>query len=174
MLLGVTGSIAAFKAVELAGRLIASGKAVTVVMTRAARKFVTPLTFETVTRRPVGTKVFGPRSGEKIEHISLADAADCLVIAPATANFIAKMACGIADDLLSTTALSVTCPTIVAPAMNHRMWKHPATQKNVATLKSRGVLFVGPEEGRLASGEVGMGRLAALEKIEHALDEALS
>ena len=163
--LGITGSIAAYKACELVRCFVKAGDEVRVVMTNAATKFVTPLTFQTLSRNPVGVDPFALPAEWKPEHISLADAADVLVIAPATANVIAKMAHGIADDLLTSVALATKAPIWVAPAMNDGMWSNPATQENIGTLKSRGVGFVSPGVGELACGTSGPGRMAEPEEI---------
>jgi len=170
VVLGVTGSIAAYKAVDLASKLTQTGVAVHTVMTESATKLVGPASFRAITGRPVSTDMFELTSPHSIEHVSLAEVADLLLIAPATANVIAKLACGIADDLLSCTALATRAPILVAPAMHSAMWENPATQANVKTLKGRGVSFVGPAEGRLASGGVGVGRFAPVPEI---LGEAL-
>ena len=165
ILLGVTGSIAAYKAAALASRLVQSGAEVTVLMTRAARKFITPLTFESLTRRPVVTDLFRRATPPQPVHVSLAERAELLVIAPASAQTIARLACGSADDILSCTALSVACPILIAPAMDMNMYAHPATQDNLRLLASRGVYSVGPAEGRLASGKSGKGRMVEPEII---------
>jgi phosphopantothenoylcysteine decarboxylase/phosphopantothenate--cysteine ligase len=159
IVLGVGGSIAAYKAAELTSRLTQSGHSVNVVMSTHAMEFVAPLTFQTLSRNPVTTGVFDEKESWHPGHIALADAADLLLIAPATANVIAKLACGIADDALTSIALATRAPLLIAPAMNGKMWSHPATQANVATLKSRGALFIGPGEGLLACGYEGAGRL---------------
>jgi phosphopantothenoylcysteine decarboxylase/phosphopantothenate--cysteine ligase len=163
IILAVTGSIAAYKAVDLASKLTQAGALVDVVMTEAARQFVTPLTFESVTGRPVYTNLWhSDRSGglpTHIAHVGLAEGADLLVVAPATANTLAKLAHGLADDLLSVTALAARCPLLIAPAMDGGMYQHPATQTNLDTLKARGAVIVEPEEGRFASGLIGKGRL---------------
>lgn len=160
VVLGVTGSIAAYKACEIVRLLVKRGDDVRVVMTAHAREFVTPLTFQTLSRNPVECGMFADPQEWKPEHVSLADEADIVVVAPATANIIAKMAHGIADDLLSATLLATKAPIVVAPAMNTGMWDNPATQANVATLASRGVRFVAPGEGELACGTSGRGRMA--------------
>jgi phosphopantothenoylcysteine decarboxylase/phosphopantothenate--cysteine ligase len=160
VVLGVTGSIAACKAVELAGLLVKAGATVPTVLTEAAQEFVRPLLFEAITRAPVYTGLFADHTYEP-RHIGLAEGADLLLIAPATAQTLARMALGLADDLLASVALATEAPILVAPAMNDRMWAHPATQANAETLRERGVRFVGPEEGRLASGKVGVGRMSA-------------
>jgi len=171
--IGVTGSIAAYKACELVRLFVKAGWDVQVAMTEHAREFVTPLTFRTLSRNPVQCDMFEDPLTWKPEHISLADAADVLVIAPATANIIAKMAHGIADDLLSSVALATKAPIWVAPAMNDGMWTNPATCENVATLESRGVGFVRPGEGELACGTSGPGRMAEPKEIFRAVAEAL-
>ena len=165
ILLGVTGSIAAYKAAELASALVRSGADVFTVMTLSSREFIGPLTFESLTGRQVACEMFETGKDRKIEHISLARRADLMVIAPATANVIGKIAHGVADDLLTSTALASTAPLIVAPAMNAAMWASPALQDNIALLKQRGVVFVEPGHGFLACGEVGAGRLADTEII---------
>jgi phosphopantothenoylcysteine decarboxylase/phosphopantothenate--cysteine ligase len=163
IILGVTGSIAAYKAVDLASKLTQAGALVDVMMTDAAQQFVTPLTFQSVTGRPVYANLWQADSSgglpTHIAHVGLAEGADLLVIAPATANTLAKLAHGLADDLLSVTALAARCPLIVAPAMDGGMYQHPATQANLDTLKERGAVIVEPDEGRFASGLVGQGRL---------------
>ena len=159
IILGVSGSIACYKAADLASSLTQSGLNVQVVMTRHATEFVSPLTFQTLSRNPVTTGIFDEKESWHPGHIALADSADLLVIAPATANTLAKLACGIADDALTSIALAVTCPLLIAPAMNGKMWLHAATQENVARLKDRGASFLGPEEGLLACGYEGVGRL---------------
>ncbi|NPV68707.1 MAG: bifunctional phosphopantothenoylcysteine decarboxylase/phosphopantothenate--cysteine ligase CoaBC [Anaerolineae bacterium] len=162
ILLGVTGSIAVYKAVDLASKLTQAGAHVTVIMTKAAQRFVSPLTFESVTGHPAYTDLWRSGSGElptHITHIGLGEDTDLLVIAPATANTLAKLATGLADDLLSITVLAARCPVIIAPAMDGAMYEHPATQSNLATLRGRDIILVDPEEGRFASGMVGRGRL---------------
>ena len=173
ILLGVSGGIAAYKAAELARMLRREGAEVRVVMTGAATEFVTPLTFEALTGNPVSIDMFGPRRESAHEHIDLARWAHTFVVAPATADVIAKLALGLADDLLSTTALALCQPEgaalVVAPAMNSRMWKHPAVQANVETLRSRGAVVVGPVEGELSCGETGVGRMAEPAEIVEAI-----
>ena len=164
IVLGVTGSIAAYKACELVRLFVRGGNDVRVVMTSAAREFVTPLTFQTLSRNAVGFDQFAPPAEWKPEHIAYADA-DAVVVAPATANTIAKMAHGIADDLLSSTLLATRAPVFVAPAMNDGMWDNPATQANLATLRGRGVKVIDPDSGPLACGTEGKGRFAAPETI---------
>lgn len=159
IVLGVGGSIASYKAADLASRLAQAGFRLHVVMTRHATEFVAPLTFQTLSRNPVTTGVFDEKESWHPGHISLADTADLLLVAPATANLLAKLACGIADDALTSIALATRAPLLIAPAMNGKMWLHPATQANVTTLESRGALFIGPAEGLLACGYEGTGRL---------------
>ena len=171
--LGVTGSIAAYKAAELTSLLVKQGCDVHVVMTADALQFITPLAFKTLSRHPVVTDLYDEEEGWKPTHIGLADATDLLLIAPATANSIAKMALGLANDALSCIALALNpeAKVLVAPAMNGKMWLHPATQQNVKTLKARGAQFIGPEEGMLSCGYEGIGRLWPVDKVaERALD----
>ncbi len=165
ILLGVSGSIAAYRAVDLASRLTRDGDEVLTVLTRGALEFVTPLTFQTLTGQPVGTDLFAEAKGSRVEHIGLARRANLVVIAPATADLIAKLAGGLADDLLTTTVLATTAPVLVAPAMNAAMWGNPVVQENVARLRGRGFEIIEPEEGLLACGETGPGRMAELEEI---------
>ena len=160
ILVGVTGSIAAYKACELVRLFVKNGDEVHVVMTDHAKEFVTPLTFRTLSRNPVPSALFGPADEWKPGHISLAELADVVVVAPATANIIAKMAHGIADDLLSSILLATKASIVVAPAMNTGMYENPATQANFAALKARGVKFVEMGEGDLACGTQGVGRMA--------------
>jgi phosphopantothenoylcysteine decarboxylase/phosphopantothenate--cysteine ligase len=165
ILLGVSGGIAVYKAVELLRMLQREGAVVKVVMTKSATKFVSPLTFSTLSRHPAYYSLFSDPQRWEIEHISLADFAELFLIAPATANIIGKIASGIADDLLTTTALSVNCPIVIAPAMHSQMWSNPIVQENIKKLKGLGYHIIEPEEGVLASGDIGKGRLASLEKI---------
>ncbi len=167
IVLGVTGSIAAYKAAEITSRLTKQGAEVHVVMTNDAQKFITALPFKTLSRNPVVTDLYDEEEGWKPTHIKLADEADLLLIAPATANVLAKLAHGIADDALTCIALALNpkTPILIAPAMNGKMWLHPATKANVQTLKDRGVEFIGPEEGMLSCGYEGIGRLFEPEKI---------
>ncbi len=165
VVLGVTGSIAAYKAAELASQLTQAGARVEVIMTEAATEFITPLTFRTITGRPVVTKMFELASEYSVEHVALAEAADVVVIAPATADIIARIAAGIADDMLCCTVLATKAPVIVAPAMHAGMYENQATQDNLAKLKARGFTMVGPDYGRLASGGVGLGRLVDANEI---------
>jgi phosphopantothenoylcysteine decarboxylase / phosphopantothenate---cysteine ligase len=165
VVLGVSGSIAAYKAADLTSKLVQAGARVDVIMTRAAREFLTPFTFRSLTGRPVYTDMFEPVTEEGEEHVGLARRADLIIVAPATATTIARMAYGLADDLLSLTLLATRAPVLVAPAMDSQMWSAAATRENVEKLAQRGVVFVGPESGRLASGNVGAGRLAEPAKI---------
>jgi phosphopantothenoylcysteine decarboxylase len=167
IVLGVTGSIAACKAAELASLLTKQGCDVRVVMTADAQRFVTAVTFKTLSRHPVATDLYDAEEGWQPTHIKLADEADLLLIAPATAHTIARLALGLANDALSCIALALNpqAKVLVAPAMNGKMWLHPATQQNVATLKSRGVEFIGPEKGLLSCGYEGLGRLWPVEKV---------
>jgi phosphopantothenoylcysteine decarboxylase/phosphopantothenate--cysteine ligase len=177
--LGVTGGVAAYKAAELVRRLQQDGLEVEVIMTRHAQEFITPLTFAALTGRKVITEMFSaddaaPANVESaIEHIAVAQRIDALVIAPATANSIAKLAQGLANDFLSTLALATTAPVIIAPAMNVNMWEHPATQLNLETLRDRRVRIVAPDEGYLACGMIGSGRLASVEAIATAVRDVL-
>ena len=173
ILVGVTGGIAAYKAADLVSLLAQEGAAVSVVMTEHATRFVGPLTFQALSRRPVYTDLFAEGAYEA-DHIALADRAEAAVVAPATANVIGKLAAGIADDLLSTVLVALRVPAILAPAMNEAMWNHQAVQANVETLRRRGVRFVGPEEGRLACGTEGPGRMAEPQTILDAVIQTLS
>jgi phosphopantothenoylcysteine decarboxylase / phosphopantothenate---cysteine ligase len=159
VVLGVTGGIAAYKAADLCSRLVKAGADVHVVMTEAATRFVTPLTFQALTHRPVSVDMFTLLRDTDITHVSLGQKADLLVIAPATANTLAKLAQGLADNLLTTTALATRAPILIAPAMETGMWENTATQTHVATLTGRGMHLIGPAEGRLASGAMGAGRM---------------
>ena len=176
--LGVTGGIAAYKAAELLRLLQDRGLEVQVVMTRSAREFITPLTFAALSGRKVITEMFGEDAGDSnlesaIEHIAVAQAIDALVIAPATANTIAKLAHGLADDFLSTLALATQAPIVVAPAMNVNMWENAATQENLKTLRGRGMRVLEPDEGYLACGMTGAGRLASVQSIAQAVYNVL-
>ena len=164
IVLGVTGSIAAYKAADLCSRLVQSENKVTVIMTESAAKLVTPQTFFTLSKNRVVTSLWEIPEWRP-EHIALAEKSDILAVVPATANFIGKYANGIADDALTTYALSHTGKVIVAPAMNPRMWSHPAVQHNIAVLKERGVIIAGPGEGRVACGDDGKGRLEDISLI---------
>ncbi|CAN5336961.1 bifunctional phosphopantothenoylcysteine decarboxylase/phosphopantothenate--cysteine ligase CoaBC [soil metagenome] len=162
IVLGVTGSIAVYKAVDLASKLTRAGALVDVVMTASAKRFVTPLTFQSVTGRPVYDDMWASGSSElptHIAHVGLGEGSDLFVIAPATANTLAKLAAGAADDLLTVTALAARCPVLIAPAMDGGMYGHPATQRNLRDLQAQGIFLIEPEEGRFASGLVGKGRL---------------
>jgi len=167
IVLGVTGSIAAHKAADLASLLTKQKCRVCVVMTADAQRFITPLPFKVLTRQPVITDLYDEEEGWQPAHVRLADEADLLLIAPATANVIAKLAHGIADDALTCVALALNAKAkiLIAAAMNGKMWLHPATQENVKTLKARGVEFIGPDEGMLSCGYEGIGRLWPVEKI---------
>ena len=167
IVLGVTGSIAAHKAADLASLLTKQEFAVRVVMTADAQRFITPLPFKTLSRHPVVTDLYDEEGGWQPTHIKLADEADLLLIAPATAQVIARLAHGLADDALTCIALALNpqAKLLIAPAMNGKMWQHPATQANVALLKSRGAEFIGPDEGLLSCGYEGVGRLWPVEKI---------
>ena len=172
IVLGVTGSIAAYKAVLLLRTLLREGAVVHVVMTQSATKFVTPLTFEVLSGHPVSTEVF--EAHQEMKHLSLPEQADAIVIAPATANCLAKIALGLGDDLLSTMLLTAQCPLIVAPAMDGGMWTHPTVTEHVRTLRARRTVVVDPDEGPLASGRIGQGRLAEECRILEALRTALA
>ena len=169
IVLGVTGGIAAYKSAEIVSRLRKLGASVHVIMTRNATEFVAPLTFQTLSKNPVVTDTFTPPVSWEVEHIALAQRAEVFVIAPATANMLAKMACGIADDMLSTTVLATKAPILVAPAMNTGMWTAEATRKNVETLRERGIHFVGPDSGMLACGDSGAGRMSEPAEIVEAV-----
>lgn len=173
VVLGVTGGIACYKAVDLASKLVQAGATVDVIMTEGATQFVTPLPFQTITKRPVSIDMFQLLRDTDMAHISLSARADVLVIAPATANTIAKIVHGLADNLLTSTVLATTAPLVIAPAMDADMWANPVTAENVATLRRRGATIVGPGEGRLASGRIGAGRLVATEEILAAIRQTL-
>lgn len=167
IILGISGSIAAYKAADIASQLVKLGHEVHVVMTRAATEFITPLTLQTLTRHPVIVTLDDEKQSWKPGHIELADQADLFLVAPATANVLGEFANGLAPDSLSSIYLALprTTPVLVAPAMNGKMWLHPATQRNVARLKNDGCRFIDPEEGGLACGYEGIGRLAAVDVI---------
>jgi len=173
IVLGITGSIAAYKAADVASKLTQAGARVEVIMTESATKFIAPLTLRSITRRPVVTDMFEPAAEFKIGHIALAEAADVVTIAPATANIIAKLAAGIADDMLSCTVLATKAPVILAPSMNVNMFQNSITQDNLAKLKARGFIIVDPAYGRLASGKTGVGRLADTETITGTIQQVL-
>ena len=172
IILGVTGSIACYKACDIANTLTKEGNSVKVVMTEAGTKFVTPLTFRTLTKNKVYTDMFDDDEPEYVAHIRLAEEADLMVICPASADFIAKAAAGIADDMLTTTYLAyVNKPIIVCPAMNTNMYENPATQRNLEILRERGVIIVEPKVAHLACGTTGKGALADLDVIHDAIAE---
>ncbi len=173
VVLGVTGGIAAYKAAELVSLLRKAGFSVYVIMTKNAAEFIAPLTFETLSNNPVALDMFNREAPWEVEHISLAKRADLFIIAPASANFIAKMAAGIADDMLTTTVLATRAPVLIAPAMNVNMWENEITQRNVNTLKNLGVSFCGPAEGFLACGDTGKGRMEEPDTILEAALELL-
>ena len=174
IILGITGSIAAYKAVLLLRELTAGGAAVSVVMTAGAEHFVGPLTFRTLSGRPVLSNLFDPQSDEAVEHVALAERAHAFVVAPATANVLAKAAHGIADDFLTTLLLAARCPVLMAPAMDGGMWDHAAVRANVATLRERGVTILEPDAGALASGQSGRGRLPEIEAIVEEIERLLT
>ena len=173
IILGVSGSIAAYKAADLTSQLVKRHHTVFAVLTENAAQFVGPMTFQILSKNPVTSGVFDERDSWRPTHIDLADRADLLLIAPATANIIAKLALGIADDALTSLALATRAPLLIAPAMNGKMWLHAATQQNIATLKSRGAEFIGPGEGMLACGYEGLGRLWNVSEIAAKADEIL-
>jgi phosphopantothenoylcysteine decarboxylase/phosphopantothenate--cysteine ligase len=173
IVLGITGGIAAYKAVDLASKLTQAGASVETVMTEAAQKLITPLTLRNITRRPVVTDMFEMASEYSVEHIALAEAADAVIIAPATANTIARLAAGIADNMLGCIVLATRAPVIIAPAMNDVMYKNAVTQENIGKLKARGFTVIEPEYGRLASGKIGKGRLPETSKLIEAIEGAL-
>jgi phosphopantothenoylcysteine decarboxylase/phosphopantothenate--cysteine ligase len=165
VVLGVTGSIAAYKSAELASLLVKQGHEVFVVMTKDATEFITPLTLQTLSKNPVTTSFYDEKENWRPGHIDLADRANLLIIAPATANIIAELAHGLATHPLAAIALATRAPTLIAPAMNGKMWEHAATKENVEKLKTRGAEFIGPEEGMLACGYEGVGRLWKVDEI---------
>lgn len=169
VVLAVSGGIAAYKAADLASKLVQAGSTVETILSRSAQEFVQPLTFSALTRRPVHADPFEAWTEAAAGHITLAHDADVILVAPATANTIARLAMGLADDLLGMVSLATTAPLTIAPAMEHQMYLHPATQAHIATLRSRGATIVGPDSGRLASGEIGTGRFAPTEDILGAL-----
>lgn len=173
VVLGVTGGIAAYKAIDLASKMVQAGMTVKTIMTKEALEFITPLSFRNLTGQPVVTDMFDLNSEYSVEHVALAEEADAIVIAPATANIIAKIACGIADDSLTCTVLATEAPVIIAPSMNDNMYKNPVTRENLEKLKKRGFTSVEPEYGRLASGKIGQGRLADIQKILDAVKSKL-
>ncbi len=165
IVLGITGSISAYKAADLAARFTKDGFRVDAIFTESALKFATPMTMRNLTGRPVVTSMWDLSSEFSVEHVALSEAADVVLVAPASANIIARLANGIADDMLTCTILATKAPVIIAPAMNDNMWANHVTQDNVAKLKKRGFIFVGPSYGRLASGKMGLGRLTELDEI---------
>lgn len=165
IVLGISGSIAAYKAADLASQLVKAGHDLHVVMTRSAQRFITPLTLQTLSKNPVTTDVFDEQPGWCPGHIELADRADLLLVAPASASALARLACGLADDALTCIALATRAPLVIAPAMNGKMWAHPATTQNVEVLRARGAFFIGPDEGLLACGYEGAGRLWPVDDI---------
>src|SRR5690349_21950757 len=169
LILGVTGSIAAFKAVYLLRELTRLGARVTVVTTAHAEKFIGPLTFRTLSGRPVLSDLFDPQSADAVEHVALAERAHAVVVAPATANVLAKAAHGIADDFLTTLLLAARAPVLMVPAMDGGMWDHAAVTANVATLRRRGIAVLEPDTGALASGLSGKGRFPEIDEIVEAL-----
>ena len=173
IVLGVTGSIAAYKAADLASQMTRRGWDVHVVMTADAREFIAPLTLQVLSRHPVTADLYDEKESWHPGHIEIADRADLLLVAPATANSIAKLAHGLADDALTAIALASLAPLLIAPAMNGKMWQHPATRQNVETLTARGARFIGPEEGLLACGYEGIGRLWPVEGIIETAAEML-
>ena len=173
IILGVTGSIAIYKSVDLARKLAQAGASVDVVMSDAAAKFITPLTFRSVTNRPVVTDMFAEISEFNIEHISLAKRADVMIIAPATANIIAKLASGLADDMISCVALATKAPILIAPAMESNMYQNVITQENLSRLRTRGIKIIEPASGALASGAEGIGRLADISEIITVIEKTL-
>ncbi len=174
ILLGVSGAISAYKALELARLLIKAEALVWPVMTRSAKEFITPLSLSTLAKNPVSTSLFERGRGASIGHIDLAQKSDLIIVAPATANLIGKIASGIADDPLTTIIMAATCPVLIAPSMNDRMWDNPIVKGNVEKLAALGYKFVGPGEGALACGSVGKGRLAGVDEIVEAAREALT
>lgn len=174
LLLGVTGGIAAYKSADLCSKLVQAGASVTVVMTESASQFIGATTFEALTGRPVYQGLFRPVEHYRGEHIGLAQRAELLVVAPATANYLAEIANGFAPDLLSTLALSATCPILLAPAMNCEMWAKPSVQRNVNQLRADGIQFVEPGSGWLSCGQVGAGRMAEPAEILEAISRILA
>ena len=169
IVLGVTGSIAAYKAADIASKLTQSGAKVYTVMTKSAQEFITPFTFHALTGQPVITEMFDPQSQYNVQHVALADLADAILIAPATAQIMATLVAGMADDMICLTVLASKAPVIIAPAMDAQMWENPVTQGNAIKLRARGFTFVGPGKGYLASGKEGVGRLEDTDKILGAL-----
>jgi phosphopantothenoylcysteine synthetase/decarboxylase len=174
IILGITGSIAAYKAADLASRLLKRGADIYPVMTAAAQKFITPLTLQTLARNPVAADLWDEGNGWQPGHVELAEKADLMLVAPATADVIAQFAHGLAPDYLASMYLVCRAPVLIAPAMNGKMWAHPATAANVVTLKARGVGFIGPEEGMLACGYEGIGRLWPVDGIIERVEAILA
>ena len=174
IVLALTGSIAVYKMIELACRPVQAGATVQVVISKGATEFVTPLTFQALTYRPVEVEMFAMQDERAAGHVAMGRQADVVVVAPATAHVLARLAHGFSDDLIATTVLATSAPVVVAPAMETHMWLNDATQANVRALRARGVRIVEPDTGPLASGEVGPGRLAAIERIASAIDDALA
>ncbi len=173
ILLGISGSIAAYRAADLASQLTKAGHSVTCILTRGGAEFITPLTLQTLSRNPVIEDLFAEKDGWQPGHIQLADEADLLLIAPASANIIAALAGGFAHDALTAVALATRAPLLLAPAMNGKMWAHPATRRNVETLRGWGASFIEPAEGLLACGYEGLGRLAEVADILAAVGSLL-
>ena len=173
LVLGVTGSIAAYKSADLASLLVKQGHDVHVIMSDSAQRFITPLTLQTLSKNPVMTAVFAGQESWCPGHIELADRADLLLIAPASAASLSRIACGLAEDALTCVALATRAPLLIAPAMNGKMWSHPATVQNTETLRGRGAMFIGPDEGLLACGYEGAGRLWPVDDIAARADEIL-
>ena len=174
VVVGVTGGIAAYKTCELVRALMKRGHRVKVVMTESATRFVTPLTFRTLTGEPVAVSLWADEPDAKVHHVSLAEQADVMIVAPCTANVMAKLVHGRADDMLTTTALATEAPLIIAPAMNVHMWRKEVTRQNVKALSARGAVIIEPEHGELACGDVGEGRLASLESLLEVVDAETS
>ncbi len=174
VILGVTGSIAAYRAADIASQLVKKDRDVTVVMTGDAQEFITPLTLQVLSKNPVVTDLYDEKESWRPGHIQLADSADLILIAPASANVLAQMANGLAGDALTAIALATRAPFLIAPAMNGKMWEHPATMANVEKLKEWGMHFIGPEEGMLACGYEGVGRLWNVEGIVARAEEILA
>jgi len=173
VLLGVTGGIAVYKAADLASQMSKAGAHVHTIMTASATEFVSPLVFSSLTGNEVATSMFATPEKPDISHIRLAEEADLVIISPATSNSIARLAAGIADDVLSSTILATTAPVVIAPSMHHNMYTNAITQENIKKLKARGFSFIEPEMGRLASGDIGIGRLPATEKLMAAVEQVL-
>jgi len=173
IVIGVTGGIACYKAADLVSSLVKKGFDIHVIMTENAVEFITPLTFQTLSGNQVATSMFERITSFEVEHISLAQRADVFVVAPASANFIGKMAHGISDDMLTTTIMATKAPVVIAPAMNTAMWENPILKDNLEKLKKFGVQVVAPDEGRLACGDIGKGKLAEVEEILEVIGKAV-